>query len=95
MKGKVKICALVLLAGITMNSKAFAVTYTPFEEDESVYVDKIEVQEDTYTQDDVSRIISIYLNDEEISEEMLDKYDLNKDGKINANDAALIYDLMK
>ena len=73
---------------------SFAVKYEP-NIDTTIKIDKVEALDGyQYTEDDVNRILEIYMNGEEISQEEFDKYDLNKDGKLTANDAAMVYDII-
>ena len=89
MKNKIKFGALALAAGIVMSSQAFAVTYAP-NIDDTVQKDNVEALEEyNYTQEDVEYVFELYA---EITDKDFEKYDMNKDGKINANDAALICD---
>ncbi len=95
MKNKIKFGTLALVAGISMSSQAFAVAYQP-NIDETIKVDRIEsLIEYEYTEADSARIIDIYLNGEELSAEDLKKYDIDQNGIVNANDAAMVYDLIK
>lgn len=95
MKDKMKYGVLALVAGVVMSSQAFAVTYEP-NIDESVKIDKIEALDEVeYTQADADRILEVYMNGITVSDEEFAKYDIDKDGKINANDAALVLDMVK
>ena len=92
MKNKLKFGALALAAGIVMSSQAFAVTYAP-NIDDTVQKDNVEALEEyNYTQEDVEYVFELYADGKEITDKDFEKYDMNKDGKINANDAALICD---
>ena len=107
MKNKIKFGALALAAGIVMSSQAFAVTYAP-NIDDTIQKDNVEALEEyDYTQEDVEYVFELYADGKEVTDkdyqsfpyktkEVTDKdfekYDMNKDGKINANDAALICD---
>lgn len=92
MKNKIKFGALALAAGIIMSSQAFAVTYAP-NIDDTVQKDNVEALEEyNYTQEDVEYVFELYADGKEITDKDFEKYDMNKDGKINANDAALICD---
>ncbi len=92
MKNKIKFGALALAAGIVMSSQAFAVTYAP-NIDDTVQKDNVEALEEyNYTQEDVEYVFELYADGKEITDKDFEKYDMNKDGKINANDAALICD---
>ena len=92
MKNKIKFVALALAAGIVMSSQAFAVTYAP-NIDDTVQKDNVEALEEyNYTQEDVEYVFELYADGKEITDKDFEKYDMNKDGKINANDAALICD---
>lgn len=78
-----------------MSSQAFAVTYTP-NVDEDVKYDKTEaLDEYEYTEEDVEKILKNYTNITTITEEEFIKYDLNNDGVINANDAAIVLDCIR
>lgn len=92
MKNKIKFGALALAAGIVMSSQAFAVTYAP-NIDDTVQKDNVEALEEyDYTQEDVEYVFELYADGKEVTDKDFEKYDMNKDGKINANDAALICD---
>lgn len=92
MKNKLKFGALAIAAGIVMSSQAFAVTYAP-NIDDTVQKDNVEALEEyNYTQEDVEYVFELYADGKEITDKDFEKYDMNKDGKINANDAALICD---
>ena len=92
MKNKIKFGALALAAGIVMSSQAFAVTYAP-NIDDTVQKDNVEALEEyNYTQEAVEYVFELYADGKEITDKDFEKYDMNKDGKINANDAALICD---
>lgn len=92
MKNKIKFGALALAAGIVMSSQAFAVTYAP-NIDDTVQKDNVEALEEyNYTQEDVEYVFELYADGKKITDKDFEKYDMNKDGKINANDAALICD---
>ena len=95
MKNKLKFGALAIAAGIVMSSQAFAVTYAP-NIDETIQKDNVEALEEeyVYTQTDIKNVYDIYLNGSVQDEEELKKYDLNKDYKINADDAAMILDVL-
>ena len=95
MKKKLKFGALAIAAGIVMSSQAFAVTYAP-NIDETIQKDNVEALEEeyVYTQTDIKNVYDIYLNGSVPDEEELKKYDLNKDYKINADDAAMILDVL-
>lgn len=95
MKNKLKFGALAIAAGIVMSSQAFAVTYAP-NIDETIQKDNVEALEEeyVYTQTDIKNVYDIYLNGNVPDEEELKKYDLNKDYKINADDAAMILDVL-
>lgn len=95
MRKKVKFCVAALLSVIVMSSQAFAVTYTP-NVDEDVKYDKTEaLDEYEYTEEDVEKILKNYTNITTITEEEFIKYDLNNDGVINANDAAIVLDCIR
>lgn len=92
MKNKIKFGALALAAGIVMSSQAFAVTYAP-NIDDTIQKDNVEALEEyDYTQEDVEYVFELYADGKEVTDKDFEKYDMNKDGKINANDAALICD---
>lgn len=94
MKKKFKFGAIALVMGIAMSSQSFAVKYEP-NIDPDIKIDKIEaLDEYEYTEADVNRILEIYMNGENVSQEELKKYDLNEDGKLTANDAAMVYDII-
>ena len=92
MKNKLKFGALALAAGIVMSSQAFAVTYAP-NIDDTIQKDNVEALEEyNYTQEDVDYVCKLYLDGSNPNDTDYEKYDVNKDGKINTNDAALICD---
>ena len=94
MKKKFKYGVLALVVSVVMSSHAFAVTYEP-NVDDSINIDKVEALEIEYTQADADKILEVYMNSAYVSDEEYAKYDIDKDGKVNANDAALVLDMIK
>lgn len=94
-----KALAFVGIVGVMgYHTFAVAATYTP-NIDVDVKVDKAVLLEEeeqvTYTQEDVDRVLEIYSQDLSVTEDEIAKYDLNGDGVLNANDAAMICDLLR
>lgn len=94
MKKKFKYGVLALVVSVVMSSHAFAVIYEP-NVDDSINIDKVEALEIEYTQADADKILEVYMNSANVSDEEYAKYDIDKDGKVNANDAALVLDMIK
>ncbi len=89
MKKKISMVFVAVFVCMAVVSNAFAVTYTPNRND-NIVKDNIVALDEKYTQEDVNRVLEIYFTNASVTEEELEKYDLNGDQLINCIDAALI-----
>lgn len=94
MKEKFKVITLALLVSIVMSSQIFAVTYMPNNND-NINNENVSTLEEMYDIKDVEKINDIYVYSYELTNEEVDKYDLNKDGKVNAIDASLVISILE
>lgn len=92
MKAKFKFLAIGLLASVVMNSQVLAVTYQP-NKDVNIQKDNIESLEEFYDAQDVDKVLEIYKTNE-VTEDNLEKYDMNSDGLIDSADAAIILQII-
>lgn len=92
MKAKFKFLAIALLASVVMNSQVLAVTYQP-NKDVNIQKDNIESLEEFYDAQDVDKVLEIYKTNE-VTEDNLEKYDMNSDGLIDSADAAIILQII-
>lgn len=93
MKGKIKFLSLALATSIVLNSQVFAVTYLP-DKDVNINKDNIETLDKIYNEEDAKKVLEIFSNND-ITEESLERYDVNEDGLVDSADAAVILNLVK
>lgn len=94
MKGKLKVITLALLVSVVMSSQIFAVTYMP-NNNENINKENVSTLEEMYEVEDVEKINDIYVYSYELTEDEMEKYDLNKDGKVNSTDASLVLSILE
>ncbi len=90
-----KIGALVMVAGIAFGSQTFAAQYDPYTGEKPEFDDEVALPEQAYdyTLDDAEYVINVYNKQIFLDREAKEKYDMNKDGVVNATDASIIMDL--
>ncbi len=90
-----KIGALVMVAGIAFGSHTFAAQYDPFQGEKPEFDDAVALPEQAYdyTLEDAEFVIDSYNKLITLDRDTMNKYDINKDGIVNATDAAMIMDI--